>query len=302
MKPEAGVSGQHAKKGAKKGLEYLRTLEYIPEAHIDFFERITRVHKKAMKHLAKDRVYPSITKKTAQEMLSKGFPLINFDRMRIKIRPLRVHFDQICSLLKRFEKSDPKEITTFSKSKEYKKLDVKQLIRKTLSSDAGYLDSVSKRIGVDQTTLKLIAISLAKPLLELAANEVQDRIKDDSWWQNFCPVCGSEPLMAKISRKEKHRILVCSLCGTEWKFSRVKCPFCNNENQKDLKFFYYHDKSPYRLYVCDKCRRYIKSVDERKIGVGRKISVLFEDMATLYLDSLAQEKGYQSSWLSNQKQ
>jgi FdhE protein len=66
---------------------------------------------------------------------------------------------------------------------------------------------------------------------------------------------------------------------------------------KSLKHFYYHEESPHRLYVCDKCKRYIKCVDERKMQLGQGTDLRVEDMATLYLDTLAREKGYVSGWV-----
>jgi hypothetical protein len=48
--------------------------------------------------------------------------------------------------------------------------------------------------------------------------------------------------------------------------------------------------------VCDKCKRYIKCVDERKMELGKEINFAIEDMATLYLDALAKEKGYVPGW------
>jgi len=284
----------------KQAFQHLRTLDYIPQAHTDFFEDITKAHHKAKGVVAKDRVYPTITKKTAKEMLSQGFPLVNFDRMRFKIRPLRSHLKQICSIVKKYEKTKPKHIEAFLKSDYYKKFDVRQFIRRTISGDTEYLKSVCGKTGIDENTLRFMAISLAKPLFEVTAGELRNKVKDDFWWKNYCPVCGSEPFMAKIQSGDGMRILSCSLCGMEWRFSRVKCPFCNNEDQKSLKFFYYHEKDPHRLYVCDKCKRYIKTVDERKIHKGKRIDLVFEDMVTLYLDTLAQERGYASPWLWKQ--
>ena len=279
----------------KEGLEYLKTLDYIPKAHMDFFEQITRAHAKAKDRVAKDKIYPSITKKSAQEMLSQGFPMVNFDRMRVKTRPLRTHLKEICSILSKYEKTKPKTIDTFLKSDHYKKVDPKQLITKIFSHDAPYFRSLSEKTGVEENTLKFIAATLARPFFEVAASEVRDRVKDDSWWKNYCPVCGSEPFMVRIRKGDGMRILQCSLCSMEWRFKRVQCPFCNNEDQKSLKFFFYHQESPHRLYVCDKCKRYIKSIDERKLSY-HITDLSTEDMATLYLDTLAREKGYISPW------
>jgi len=279
-----------------KNLERLKGLDYIPEKHLAFFESVTKAHYKARDSMGEDGIYPSVSKETAQKMLSDGFPLVSFGRMEVNAEALGAHLKEICSILARNEESGPGPVETFSKSEEYEKLDLKELISKTVSQDADYLKGLSENTGVDENTLKFIAITLARPLFELAADQVKEALSQDLWWKNYCPTCGSEPFMAKIRKGDNMRLLGCSLCGTEWQYDRARCPFCGNEDQKSIKFFFYHDQSPHRLYACDKCKRYIKCVDERKMEFGKKINLPIEDMATLYLDTLAREKGYVSGW------
>jgi FdhE protein len=278
-------------------LERLRALEYIPKPHLDFFESISRAHFKAKDRISDDKIYPSVAEKSAHDMLSTGFPIMNFGRMKVKVRPLRAHLNEICSILTQYEQSEPGQIERFSKSEDYKKLDLKTFISKTVSQDADYLRSLSKKTGVDENTLKFMAITLARPLFELAAAEVKDRVNGYSWWKNYCPACGSEPFMAWIRKGDNMRFLGCSLCGSEWTFDRVTCPFCNNKDQKSLKNYYYHEESAHRLYGCDKCKRYIKCVDQRKMELTKTLNLSVEDVATLYLDTLALEKGYVPGWV-----
>jgi FdhE protein len=170
--------------------------------------------------------------------------------------------------------------------------DLKEFIRKTLFQGSDYLREISKKTGIGESTLEFMALTLARPLFELAASDMKAMLAEYPWWQNCCPACGGPPFMARIRREDGMRILRCSLCAIEWKFARVKCPFCNNEDQKSLKFFYYLETSPYRLYVCERCKRYIKSVDERKTDQSGIIDLAVEDISTLYLDVLARDKGY----------
>jgi FdhE protein len=99
--------------------------------------------------------------------------------------------------------------------------------------------------------------------------------------------------MAKLRREDGKRILECSLCNTQWVFKRLRCPFCGNEDADTLGFFFV-EEATYRVDKCDKCKRYIKTVDERKKPEGGLRALLVEDVATLYLDMLAAKEGYQS--------
>lgn len=268
-----------------ENLKRLRSLEYIPQAHIDFFEHISEAHYRAKARLlaSSKNIYPPVSREKAQEMLSHGFPLINFDRMNIREELLREHLKEICGILGKYEKLGQMEPATG----EY--MNLEELIRKTLFHES---PAESTDESPDENVNAAVALALARPLFELAATEMKDILADYSWWRGYCPACGSLPLIAKIRREDGMRILHCSVCAVEWKFTRVKCPFCNNEEQKSLKFFYYHEEDSYRLYVCDRCRRYIKCVDERKMEQSEEIDLSIEDMVTLYLDVLAREKEY----------
>jgi FdhE protein len=281
-----------------KDVERLKELDYIPEKHLKFFESISRAHIKAKDALSEHRIYAPLDKKKGQDILSQGFPLLSFDRMKLKVETLKVHFKEICGILAKNEDAEPGDIETFSKSEECEKLDLKEFIGKTVSQNGDYLKSLSKKTGIDENSLRFMAITLARPLFELAASEAEEVLESYLWWKNYCPACGSEPLMAKVRKGDNMRILGCSLCGTQWRFDRVKCPFCDHHDPsgKTIKHFYYHEGSPHRLYVCDKCKRYIKCVDERKMELGKEINFAIEDMATLYLDALAKEKGYVPGW------
>jgi FdhE protein len=100
--------------------------------------------------------------------------------------------------------------------------------------------------------------------------------------------------MAKLEREEGRRILQCSLCSTEWAFRRLQCPFCRNDDHDTLRFFFVDEESPYRVDVCDICKRYIKTVDERKLEEEKKVMLTLENIATLFLDILAVEEGYRN--------
>ena len=111
------------------------------------------------------------------------------------------------------------------------------------------------------------------------------------WLKGNCPVCGGEPLMAKLEGETGKRILQCYLCRTEWAFARLECPFCGNSDQDKLRYFYDEEDKSYRVEVCDKCKMYLKTADTR---LTEKDVVLFvENLATLHLDIVAKEEGFQ---------
>ena len=96
--------------------------------------------------------------------------------------------------------------------------------------------------------------------------------------------------MGKLEKETGKRHLQCQLCRSGWTFKRLECPFCGCDEQKKLRYFYDEDDPAYRVEVCDKCRRYLKTVDLRK--KDREISLIAEDLATLHLDVVAEQEGF----------
>ncbi len=132
---------------------------------------------------------------------------------------------------------------------------------------------------------KAFLINLAKEL-----NGFGDVVKKH-WENSFCPVCGSLPNIGVLGGdKEGAMSLVCSLCETQWDFKRLHCPFCGNDNHEWLGYFVTEGEERYRVNYCDKCKLYLKVVDLRKKSNGYSYPI--EDILTLPLDILAQEKGY----------
>ncbi len=129
-----------------------------------------------------------------------------------------------------------------------------------------------------------------RPALERVAQKYAAAIRDSNWTEGYCPVCGKEPKIGELREEEGRRFLFCSQCGSEWTFVRIKCPFCGNEEQKTLSYFTVEEDERYRVDVCDRCKRYIKTVDFRSTRETPDLDI--EDIATIHLDMLANEEGY----------
>jgi FdhE protein len=127
------------------------------------------------------------------------------------------------------------------------------------------------------------------PLLELYAQELKSRFKFDKWSKHFCPVCGRDPVFALLQEDGK-KTLVCSICNFEWEFTRLKCLYCGNEDQKLLSYLSIKNDDMYRIETCDACRCYLKTIDLK--NASHEISYDIESIITLHLDIIARNKGY----------
>lgn len=161
-----------------------------------------------------------------------------------------------------------------------------------LIKDGSNLERTAKEMKIDFALFSFLLVQSFSPFLESYAEKLRQHINWSSWLRGYCPICGGEPLMARLEKETGKKWLFCSLCRSEWRFRRLECPFCGNNDQESLRYFYLEGEEVYRVDVCDKCKRYTKTVDARKTESIRSLFV--EDLATLPLDIVAEKEGFVS--------
>lgn len=226
-----------------------------------------------------------------------GNPLLDIQRLKTERKLLSEFFDDLLSLLKTNEFFSREEVNKLIASKE--KIDPVELVQPVLSGDLPSFKTHSDRLGVEADLLSFVGLNLSQGVAELYAEKLKHKVDQESWVKGNCPVCGSYPAIERLMRDDGKRMLRCSLCGTEWYFKRIMCPFCSNEDHDSLRFFVVEEESAsektgFRVDVCDKCKIYIKTLDERKLPETEKPDLYLENLNTIYLDILAQKDGYDS--------
>ncbi len=104
-------------------------------------------------------------------------------------------------------------------------------------------------------------------------------------------VCGAWPSLGEFRGLEQVRFLRCGLCAMSWEFPRLQCPFCGNDDHRQLGYLHQEgEESKHRVATCDACRGYIKMV--ATLGPLEPVRLLVMDVATLPLDLVAAERGY----------
>ena len=141
-----------------------------------------------------------------------------------------------------------------------------------------------------EATLAQASVGLAlKPYLEWAAEQVLPYVDQERWKRGYCPVCGGAPDFATLDAEVGARHLVCSRCSSEWLYRRLGCPFCGTTDHAKL-MYYPSEDGVYRLYVCQVCRRYLKTVDLREIT--RTVLLPVERITTVAMDLAARQEGF----------
>jgi FdhE protein len=256
---------------------------------LDFYKYIIREQHKIKPLIKVKRI--DINEETAKKQMREGFPLMDKKDMKLDMDSASTLFKKICRGLQRKDVRIAVEAKKISQALRKKEVDLEELFMRVLDSDTGYIDFIANKTGVHKWLLNFLAESSIKPSLEAYAEMLKGYVDQQSWLKGYCPVCGSQPERAELRMDVGERFLECSSCSYMWRFKRVVCPFCGNDDSKKLRFFNTDtDGKAYRVDVCEECKKYIKTIDLRE--VQEDVVPIIEDIGTLHLDIIAEKEGY----------
>lgn len=251
---------------------------------LEFHKRLLSIQSAAGQHIGSIR--PTLDKKTADDCVEGGIPLMKPDELKLDWSLLKDTFAQIAATF-----ADYPDLFGESrgKLKEPKSLSV---LRKLIKAQLDVASSPAASTFEDtneQLLMKAIIVATLKPFLVAHSKALLGFVDQKRWRRGYCPICGGGADFAFLDRENGARWLVCSWCDAEWLFQRLQCPYCDNRNQDALAYFTDENRI-YRLYVCEQCHTYIKAIDLRYVKEEAPLPV--ERLLTLGMDTQAQEKGY----------
>ena len=238
-----------------------------------------------------------INEEDSKARLREGFPLIEKRALTLDVPSATRLFKRLCKTLNRNKKAS-KDTEKINQALKNKDIDLLELFKQADYGNGNYIAALSKKLGVKEDVLLFLTKNSLKPIFEVYADKLKSYVDDEIWWRGYCPICGSEPFMAEF-KGEGARFLVCSSCNFEWRFNRLRCPFCENADHEKLRYFYTEKEGKaYRIDVCEKCKRYIKTIDTKELG--EEVIPIIEDAGTLFLDVLAQKEGYKKEKVTSE--
>ncbi len=173
---------------------------------------------------------------------------------------------------------------------EFQPESIDKLVDKAVKDDIAFIKRLAKESSYNEETMSLFIFSLLAPFFQKEAEKYQEVFEKAAWHQGHCPFCGSQPQYSRFHEEDGRRLLFCPLCRSQWRFSRMVCPFCHNSDHTGLRHFCIEENSTHRADVCDKCHRYLKATNER--ASGKEAIPQVENIVTIALDYLADKEGF----------
>lgn len=269
-------------------------LQKIRPAYGPIIEFYSRVFKAQASSMADIRLDPIMIQPDLLALKSENeMPLITPAQFRIDIEAARVLMKKICGLATAYAPKLATAGETLGQALETDKLDLAALFTALL--DGMDVQETADSLDIPGDVLALFGFLTMAPSIQTCAAQLLPYLEDmpqrSRASRGYCPVCGSCPDLAAFDESGKKHAS-CSLCAHIWTIPRMGCLFCDSTDKEDQHYFFTGEEAEYRVYCCDSCRRYIKTVDTRKLG--RKFFPKLERIATIHLDMKAKEQGYNS--------
>jgi len=175
--------------------------------------------------------------------------------------------------------------------------------------DASALESLADRIlaattlDADAAAVPLVGAALQVYFARLAASLDVASVSGFDL-ASVCPVCATRPVASIVrlgGERNNLRYLACALCQTEWNVPRITCTACATD--RGVHYLSLQSgaddlepsaqsigvEAARRAEACDECKSYLKIFYQEKDPL---VDPLADDLASLALDVLVDERGY----------
>jgi len=229
-----------------------------------------------------------ITHEQVRSKMEMGLPLLLDLDLELDIREVREVMIQMTAAL---ENVRARAICQIGLALEENRLNVSDLLMHVVAGEKDLVVSTALSLRLDPGLIWMLARNALKPALRTWCRQLTPLAEGISWDNGSCFICGAGALLGELRQDNQVKHLRCGQCGADWRFNRLQCMYCGNEDHHSLGYLYSEDRpNMIQVEVCDKCTGYLKVITTFAPTAPEMLAV--EDLATLHLDYRAQERGY----------
>jgi FdhE protein len=171
------------------------------------------------------------------------------------------------------------------------KADVGSLLLHIIKGERGFVEAEARDLQLDPALLWFVSQNALKPALHVWRRQLAPLAEEIPWDRGYCFICGADATLGELRENGQVMHLRCGQCGADWRLRRLRCIWCGNEDHGTLSCLYSEDqREKMRVEACDRCRNYLKVITSFSPLSPEMLPV--EDLATLHLDYIAREHGY----------
>jgi hypothetical protein len=161
----------------------------------------------------------------------------------------------------------------------------------SLFPDRGRIGTLDDVLGLGADVVAFIAVASLRPWFERYFTHCREHLTEGDWALGVCPFCGAPPGFADVLEDGRRR-LNCHVCDGAWAFPRLRCPFCGDDETKNLGRLDFEASvdQGYFVSTCANCRGYIKELDRRVRWNGGP--ALVEDWGSPHFDLVCRRAGF----------
>jgi len=262
----------------------------LPEGYVDFFKALETWQNTQEINVKKSSSFSKVD--ILSIIKSKNRPLLELIDLPVDLTAYRTSFIDLLT----FMVDNCPEITdtVHTIKSNIDMYDFNIIPVKLLQDDLTYFKAIAEEIDVPAELLIFSFDHALRPFLRAYAGLYHTELANDefqSWnFSTICPVCSTKPHISRLRASDGRRFMFCDRCFSEWEAKYLQCVFCGNDEPGSIKYLNIENDNAYQIYTCEKCKGYLKTYDERQ--TGRSTDLFIANIETVYLDMLAQDKGY----------
>jgi FdhE protein len=229
----------------------------------------------------------------------QGVPMLHDQPALVDIHFAADLFSRLVNVLQ--QRDDPElqaRLRSVAGAAEAGRLDPERLFGEGFVQHQDHLAEIARAIDVDAELLATLAAQATAPLLRAYAHHLLPLIEraDDgsadgaAWQRGYCPICGGWPMLGELRGVELAQYLRCGACGSGWRWPRLSCPYCANDDYQSLHTLTVDGEQRFRISICELCQGYLKIGNAFDPPSAELLPL--DDAATLHLDVAAIERGY----------
>jgi FdhE protein len=171
-------------------------------------------------------------------------------------------------------------------------LDVGEIVSRLVAGDKNASLQIATSLQLDAALLHLVTMNALRPALRQWNRDLRHLAENFQWAKDYCFICGGRATIGELRGDRQSKHLRCAECGADWRVPRLQCSHCGNSEHNTFGYLYAEEK-PDKIMaeLCDKCHGYLKVITS--YGPLDPGLLLVEDLATLHIDLIAEERGYE---------